>query len=575
MKRMLSVITIGILLAVLLTSVNAVPVTAETTAYRPQQNLPPFEEVFPGVYLYWQWWNESSQDIPLPEEPPDSLEQDVYYYYVKDIYDNGYWIREQVEYTSEFRWSWNNLLVEIVVDPDGSLVSYLSTLDLNEGTWQLFWYVENSTALSGDEALLLSSFYYYTYMSSSNFSVEYIWFDDSMNPVNASEVIPLLPEDYAWAAGFNGSYHSSYTYDFKGFGFDVHEMVFSNNQTHWMEHYFMGMTAFDDRNHNGIMDLIYNTVSYDFDEDGIVDWTYQVLNFSESEIVYEYYPVDAEIGDVATPHVNEDGEIEWSAEVVNINGTFYPPVLYDETELAMMPETELQEINASQPVGASLDSMSMTYRFGMTNDAAVLKIDQHIGQFTNSTTGQPIPALEGLGLSLDYWSAFSTYDLTVQSEEVVVSAPPDAGIETSPTLEAQPLDSGNLSFNTDEGVLATVDFGGTYVWGYDNNTYTVGTVFYPFYTYIGPLGAEQTASGFEMGGTDIKDGIYYYSSCYSNWNGYAITHDPIFAVYPEVPPGAVSSYVNILLTTSTVLAVGGSVALVAVVGRIYVIRRRE
>ena len=121
-----------------------------------------------------------------------------------------------------------------------------------------------------------------------------------------------------------------------------------------------------------------------------------------------------------------------------------------------------------------------------------------------------------------------------------------------------------------------MEFGGTYLWSYDGGTYNVGTAVYPMYSYIIYFDEIEAAEeGYATGAEDWRYATYYYSSCYANWSGYAITHDPIFAVYPDRAPGVVSGYVNTLLTTSSLLVVGGSIAVVAVVARIVMIRKRE
>ena len=94
-------------------------------------------------------------------------------------------------------------------------------------------------------------------------------------------------------------------------------MTLNGDQVQWMDHYFSGISAFNDTNDNGIMDIVYDTVEIDWDEDGVIDWTYQVMNLEESELVFDFYANDASMGNIQLPYLNDNDQIEWSAEVVN------------------------------------------------------------------------------------------------------------------------------------------------------------------------------------------------------------------------------------------------------------------
>ena len=73
-----------------------------------------------------------------------------------------------------------------------------------------------------------------------------------------------------------------------------------------------------------------------------------------------------------------------------------------------------------------------------------------------------------------------------------------------------------------------------------------------------------TASDLSAGSTFWEFQEYYYSSCYSNWDGYAITHDPIFTVFPMNAPGPVSQLVSNLILSSIVIMSAGLIAIAAV-----------
>jgi len=589
--------------------VRIVPVraTVDVPAHGTSQTIAPFEEVMPSVYLYWQWWNETYQedgstvDSEWDEEPGDDWEEgplalsdeDAFYYFVMDNDGNGYWIMEDVSMGYYYSWTWNNLLVSIIADPDGSYVSWLAEqdVDIESDIWFIL-YESAGSALSGDEVVVFSGFYYADSYMQYQFNITYNWYDEEMNPVNPFDVIPNLAPGYEWAALMNGSTQDSFEWSYKGFGYDVHEMTVVANQTHWMEHYFMGLTAFNDTNGNGILDLVYSTIAVDFDEDGQNDWYYQVLNESASESYFVFYSDDAQLGSVETPHLNSDGQIEWGAEVVNISGSFYSPNYweyeydlpeYDDFEDFMEGDEEMTSPPTMIPV--TVDSLSMTYRFEMTDTSAVLKIDQHVGDFRDPSTGDIVPDLMGLSLALTYWSWFSTYNLTVESGDEIVLDDDDHDDfgewegetpEVPTEIEPEPIVSGGISFDIQNETLASVDFGGTYVWGWDGQTYDVGTAVYPIFGQIGPVDDDLLVGAFESEDcNEIGGGVYYYSSFYKNWDGYSITHDPIFQVYPDMPPGEVSSYVSNVLTASTVFLAGGTIALVVVLVRIHTLRKRE
>ncbi len=569
-KQILSATAVILLMAILILGRTTVPVVADPVANEPSQTPDPFTEVFPGVYMYWQWWNQSSTDA-LGEEPHEpagddeggSGNEDYWYYEVETIDGDSYYILEDGTYNYTLDWSFSNLLVSIIVDPDGSYVTWLSNRGISsEYIWDVMYDFDPS-ALSGDEVILFSSFYFDTVSYSYYVNANYTWYDEEMNPVDPATVVPHLKSEYAWAASLVGSIEFDESFDYSGFGFDVNEMTVQGNNSQWMEHYFSGMSVFDDRNGNGVMDMVYDTISYDVDGDGVPDWSYQALNETASELQYYFIPSSAEIGRITTPYVNDAGQLEWSVEVVNISGQFYPDMPIFAMDLEASEGMGFSYVEESNPINATLTSLSMTYRFEIKDTSVVLKIDQHIGDFLDPVTGAHIDALEGLGLTIDYYSSFSSYDLTVENSDDY-------------SEEASDDDSPELIVGVDNSTLAAVEFGGTYLWSYDGGNYPVGTAIYPVFVYFVEFDEiEMAEEGLPLGTADWRVSTYYYSSCYANWSGYAITHDPIYAVYPERAPGAVSDYINELLTASSVLIVGGSIAVIAVVVRIAMVRRRE
>ncbi|MHA2359799.1 MAG: hypothetical protein ACXAB5_05975, partial [Candidatus Thorarchaeota archaeon] len=284
---------------------------------------------------------------------------------------------------------------------------------------------------------------------------------------------------------------------------------------------------------------------------------------------------------------------EWSAEIVDISGElleFYPwgPCFY-EIWPPIGPDSTEQE---SVPV--TIDSLELTFRFETTDEAAVIKIDQFVGDFTDPVSGLIPTELDGLGLTLNYWSSFSSYtivpEVPITPEPVPVDPTDPVGVNgteyavpptTEPSeqvftdaptesLETTEVIDGFIRFAEEDNLRSTVEFGGTYVWGRDGSTYDVGTAIMPMYFYDYSYGGAR-ATAAELT-TSVADYGYwqtsYYSSCYANWDGYSITHDPIFSVFPLTTPFAASAFISGLIGSSVVVGVLGLVAISVVLVRI-------
>jgi hypothetical protein len=238
-------------------------------------------------------------------------------------------------------------------------------------------------------------------------------------------------------------------------------------------------------------------------------------------------------------------------------------------------------------IPVEVDSFELTFRFETTSDAAVVKIDQYIGDFNDPVTGEVSSKLDGLGLTINYWSSFTSYvipEVPVEptepepypgNETVPTELPPEgvsldeadwAPLQTD-SLETEDVPGGHLRFSDENRTRSTVDFGGTYVLGRDGQTYDVGTAILPYYFYAVPMLAESTT---DLAYSDCCwwGQTYYYSSCYAEWDGYSITHDPIFSVFPSTAPFSASAYISGLIRSSIVVGVLGVVAISVVCVRI-------
>ncbi len=589
--------------------------------YEGAQIVEPFEEMLRGVYVAYELQNNSgyysSDDVVYPTWPypttlpyttwiepgstvprpttsfvpgqdtspypmPDVPETGVadygfgWYYYVEDNNGTGYWIYE--DYVSEWEneWASTNLLVTLILDPDASYIANLASQGPVNDIWGIFWNTD-LTGLSGDEVFVYSSFYYQWSDYYDYYFTNYTWYDEEYNAIDSNLVIPNLAPEYQWASYMNGSYEYEYDGEYSWFGYDVTEMYSSENHTQWMEHYFSGMNIFNDTNDNGIMDIVYHEVPYDWNGDNVTDFISREIDYNASELLYDFYSSSATLGEIQVPTLNEDSQIEWSAEVVDVEGNLYEimpyPIMpcYDYCNVEiMMPYEEPETI----PV--LVDSLEMVYRFELSDEAAVLKIDQHIGDFSDPTTHNPIPELDGLGMTINYWSTFSSYSITGELSDGTAYS------DTNSVSSAAPAPDGKLLFNEADELRTSIEFGGTYLWGKDGGTYEVGTAVMPMYFYAMDILPAETNAAPQPAGEAAPAGAidyywsmssYYYSSCYSEWSGYSITHDPIFMVFPGTAPAVVGGLMDIVMLASISLGVVGIVATSVVCVRINATRK--
>jgi hypothetical protein len=595
--------------------------------FQEAQSVDPFVEMLPGVYVAYELQNDSghysSNDTVYPTYPtypvtvypstswaepggtgsepaptyfpgqetrtepypmptfPDTGEMGPtdsrygWYYYVEDINGTGYWIYEN--YTSNWanEWASTNMLVTLILDPDASYIANLASKGPVNDIWSIFWNADRS-GLTGDEVFVYSSFYYQWSDYYDYYFSNYTWYDEENNPVDQNQVIPNLAPEYEWASYMNGTYEYEYDGEYSWFGYDVTEMYSSENYTQWMEHYFSGLSVFNDTNNNGIMDIVYHDVPYDWNGDGVTDYVSHEIDYNASELLYDFYSTSAELGEIQTPTLNEDSQIVWSASVDNINGDLYEttpyPIMpcYEYCDAAMMPTYEEP---FSIPV--SIDKLQMNYRFEVNDEAAVLKIDQYVGDFSDPITHEAIPELDGLGITINYWSTFSNY--------VINSEFADGSEYSSPSTisNAMPAPGGKLLFHEGEALRTSIEFGGNYTWGMDGETYDVGTAVMPmnFYT-MNVLPTAEVATPQPAGDAAPVQAenywsvnSYYYSSCYSNWSGYSITHDPVFMVFPGTAPAEISGLMNIVVLASISLGAIGIIATSVVLLRINATRK--
>jgi len=392
--------------------------------------------------------------------------------------------------------------------------------------------------LTGDEVFVFAHLYQFVHHVAYTYSFKYTWTNvNASMPVDSNLVIPLLRSRFIWAQRMNETIAGQGTRDDCKLGFDLTEFFLSNEQVtmpltvrnvlrlQWAQHEFAGLTVFNDTNGNGVIDLFSQRENF-YQPGTEPPLGFQLLNSTQSELAYHFEANNAPLGEVAMPHLNADNEIEWSMEFRDIAGELIPlSVLFASPQLFLIyiPRSELTG------VPTTLENLQFVCRFGLKPDRAVLKVDQRMGRFFVPHAQTVLPEAEGFSLALSYWSGFSRPNLVAAGEA--------GGIDFDRLNASQMLSGGGLHFSEDAEHLADVEFGGNYTWGRTGETFPVGTVITPI------LGIHQAPSYVVvprfLGCFNPLIWVvrrYCYTSCYAHWDGYAITHDPIYTVFPAIPP---------------------------------------
>lgn len=554
-------------LLVALAATIALPASAATTtaAGTPAQ-LRDFEQMLPTVWVSWRWMNESNVDWPLPVNTSVLVMQP---YLISDVNGAQYMVLEEGNCSWQSSWTYKSLQVLLIHDPDGSFIRWLQSVGAHNQTL-----VEHPPLikLTGDEVFVFAHLYEFVHHLTYTYDFKYTWLNlDTSTVVASNLVIPLLQPQFAWTQRMNETVAGQGTRDDCKLGFDLTELFLSKEQIttpltvrnalqlQWAQHEFAGLTVFNDSNQNGIVDLLSQRQSF---YEGIEpNLGFQLLNSTESELAYHFEATNATLGEVMVPHVNANDEIEWGMEFRDINGELVPF-----NQLFASPQLLLIYIPRRENTGipTTLETLQFVCRFGLKSDRAVLKVDQHIGRFLVPHTDTVLPEAEGFGLALSYWSGFSRPNL--------VAAGPADGIDFAGLNGSQLLSGGGLRFNEDTVHLADVEFGGNYIWAKTDETLPVGTVITPILgIHLAPRYVNVPRF---LGSFDPQDWVvhrYCYTSCYDKWDGYAITHDPIYTVFPAIPPVPLNG--TWALVPAVVISIIAVVAISVVMVRIRGVRK--
>lgn len=557
------------MLLVALAATVVLPASAAlTTEAAPPTQLRDFEQMLPTVWVSWKWMNESNVDWPLSANTSLQVTQR---YLVSDPSGAQYLILEQGNCSWQSTWTYKSLQVLLIHDPDGSFIGWLHSVDAHNQT--LVEYPLRD-ALTGDEVFVFAHLYEFVHHLTYTYDFRYSWFNLTADntPVASNLVIPLLTPRFSWTQRMNGTVAGQGTRDDCKLGFDLTEFFLSKERTtmpmimrnalqpQWAQHQYAGLTVFNDTNHNGIIDLFSQKESF-YEPSTGPNLEFQLLNSTQSELAYQFETNNAILGDVTVPHVNANDEIEWSMEFRNIAGELVPlDVLFASPQLLLI------HIPRSEHTGipTTLESLQFVCRFGLKADRAVLKVDQHLGRFLVPHTQTILPEAQGLSLALSYWSGFSRPNL--------VAAGQAGGIDFNHLNESEPLSGGGLHFNEQTEHLADVQFGGNYTWAKTGGTYPVGTMITPILgIHLAPkyVIVPRLLGYFNPLTWVVRR--YCYTSCYAQWDGYAITHDPIYTVFPAIPPVPLNG--TWALVPAIVISIIAIVAISVVMVRIRGVRK--
>ena len=560
-QKKLSLMLVWSLLALFLSAAITASTALETdpnnASSRELISTQDFVEMLPGVFVSYSWYNytESYTDVwtasyenvstaigsvePVePLEPGDETDPgkdvllDPYLIEVDDTDGKSYDIRFEEQWEWSGSWNSTEFVVEVVVDADHSLVNGLSQ---SESIWDV-----SQDSYTGDEVYYSTNFYLFDWSYNYISQQKYTWIDEQKEIVNPNDIIPTLDAEYEWASNYNDSYRYEDVGHYSMFGFSVFQQTLLNNTndsytTFEIEHFFQGLSIFNDTNGNGIIDVSYDNY-YALGEDAEIALSSDPTNnykAGNSELVYDVWLSEATLEEIIVPHV-VDNQIDWSVKLNNVYAELWSGDLWlGEPAISANDEMVIYEPNNLEIV---IPQIEFKYHFLVKDNIAMLKIDQIVGDFLDIETGLIPKELEGLSLTINYWtSTFSynemVYDLELSDINSINEISTDESVYNSSELEA------GLTFLLDvvaddfEFSLVDVEFEDIYTWTKDNEEYEVKIAIIPMWIFGSDI-YHQAGIADDFGFEDSLvrlGGTYYYSSCYIQWSGYGIIHDPSYS----------------------------------------------
>jgi hypothetical protein len=295
----------------------------------------------------------------------------------------------------------------------------------------------------------------------------------------------------------------------------------------------VAFVAYNDTNGNGIMDF------------GVTAKGPSVRSLTSTEADYVFKAISASavtfIPVQQESHSGYSEAVGWGFSLSNLLGTMAP-------------------VGPSTPFNTTINLVQFNFHFMRNSTAALVKVDEILGQFGNQTNPSIIPPqLNGLSLAIVYYSFFE--GLSINKYQTTPTNPVGNTVDSEGNTTA----TSAVNFNSGGKNLVTIVIGG--------NTYTLNgsqqlnanSETIPWYAFQSSFTAVGNQSIVQVSFSREKS---LYAVCFPTWSGYSITHDPYFAVFTY------NTTTESGLPTVLIVA-GVGIGAVLAVATIFIIRRRK
>jgi hypothetical protein len=301
-------------------------------------------------------------------------------------------------------------------------------------------------------------------------------------------------------------------------------------------HRLLAFVAYNDTNHNNVLDFVVRRRAT----------APPVINSTEA--MYVFKPINATGIQCYPPTIAVSAgeqEVNWGFKVIGLGGNM------TSTHPNLFPSVQTE-----------ISSVEFDFHFTRNSTAAVVKVDEKVGQFNEPHTSTVNPQFLGLSLAIVYYSFFEGLQIsnrTTTAADTHGNDMDNAGNTTTTNA---------VQFRSGGNAIATILIGGdTYVW---NGTQTLDAYsdtmpWFSYQAYFSELGDSSVVTV----SYDINKSVY--AACFPSWSGYSIVHDPYFAVLTASTPspGEVASSPILLIVA------GAGIGILAVAVVLIVRRRRS
>jgi hypothetical protein len=298
------------------------------------------------------------------------------------------------------------------------------------------------------------------------------------------------------------------------------------------KHRFLTFVAYNDTNHNNILDFVVNQRAS------------ASPTITGTEAMYVFRPISADSVQGFVPILSVSGteqQVNWGFKITGLLGNM----------------TNAHPGAPLATVQTEISSVEFDFHFTRNATTALVKVDEKVGQFNVPGTSTVNPEFLGLSLAIVYYSYFQRLGINYQIAETDAhgNAMDNAGNTTLANA---------LKFRGGGDALASVQIGGdTYIWNGTStlNAYSNTMPWFSYKTYFSELG--------DMSVVNVSYGVdkSVYAACFPSWSGYSIVHDPYFAVFTASMPGEGLSPIMLIVA-------GGGIGVLAAAVVLLVRRRR-